>query len=149
MREIEFGKEHREKAGEKIACINNKKSWKKPRRRQNSFHRRSSPRPSVVRAQAAATAEINNTPNTKNKTVLITGANTGIGLVAAKDLASRGGFDVVLGCRDAAKAKAALAAVRAAAAPGTSASLPNNDSALLDLSSLQSVKDFRDRKSVV
>lgn len=32
--------------------------------------------------------------------------------------------------------------MRAAAAPGTSVSLPNNDSALLDLPSLQSVKDF-------
>ena len=80
--------------------------------------------------------------NQNNRTVLITGANTGIGLVAARTLASRGGFDVVLGCRDASKASRALAAVREVAAPGVSVSLPDNDSALLDLSSLESVKDF-------
>ena len=39
-------------------------------------------------------------------------------------------------------ARAALAAVRATAAPGASVSLPNGDSSLLDLSSLASIKDF-------
>lgn len=104
----------------------------KPRQRQNNSLRRASP--SAVKAEAGGSSK-------KDKTVLVTGANTGIGLVAAKDLAGQG-YDVVLGCRDASKAKAALAAVRGAAAPGVSVSLPNNDSALLDLSSLESVRDF-------
>lgn len=88
--------------------------------------------------------------------MLITGANTGIGLVAAKELASKG-YDVVLGCRDEGKARAALAAVREAAAPGVTVSLPGvsptcssssstsftiPSSSLLDLASLDSVRDF-------
>ncbi|MEV6072668.1 SDR family NAD(P)-dependent oxidoreductase [Nocardia sp. NPDC052001] len=46
------------------------------------------------------------------KTVLVTGANTGIGYFAAEQLAAAGAT-VVLGCRDAGKAELATAAIRA------------------------------------
>ena len=138
--------EFQEKERMEVECISTIKKKKKTRRRpkkkqKTSTSRRASPPSAVAVKVRAAAAENSNDQTKKNKTVLITGANTGIGLVAAKTLASRG-YDVVLGCRDPAKAKAALAAVRAAAAPGASVSLPNGDSSLLDLSSLASIKDF-------
>jgi NAD(P)-dependent dehydrogenase (short-subunit alcohol dehydrogenase family) len=87
-----------------------------------------------VRAAAAATSS---TASTK-KHAIITGANTGIGLEIAKALASTGDYDVTLACRDAAKADAAAATVRAAgAAAGATGAVAT---LALDLASLASVR---------
>lgn len=70
------------------------------------------------------------------KTVVITGANAGIGFATAKYVAARSDWHVVLACRNLAKAEAALQQIHKAS-PGSSAStLP------LDLLSLHSVADF-------
>ena len=52
-----------------------------------------------------------NVPDQSGKTVLVTGANTGIGLEAARVLAERGAR-VLLGCRDETKAEVAIQSVR-------------------------------------
>jgi NAD(P)-dependent dehydrogenase (short-subunit alcohol dehydrogenase family) len=54
------------------------------------------------------------TPDLTGKTLLITGANSGIGLIAAKALARMGG-EIVMICRSPDKGAAALAEVKAAA----------------------------------
>ena len=72
------------------------------------------------------------------KTVIITGANTGIGLETAVDLAKRGAR-VILACRNVAKGKAAEAEVKERS---------KSDDVVfskLDLSSLQSVREFSER----
>ena len=72
------------------------------------------------------------------KTVIITGANTGIGLETAVDLAKRGAR-VVLACRSVEKGRAAVEAVK---------SRSKNENVVfvkLDLASLKSVRDFSDR----
>lgn len=51
---------------------------------------------------------------TTPKTALITGGNTGIGFIAARELA-RKGFYVVLACRNEDKARAAQAKIKCAA----------------------------------
>ena len=68
------------------------------------------------------------------KTVLITGANAGIGFATAKVLAARPEWHVVLACRNESKANAAIAAIRNAH-PKARLSF-----ALLDLFSLASVR---------
>ncbi|GLH10013.1 Dehydrogenase/reductase SDR family protein 7-like [Gryllus bimaculatus] len=67
-------------------------------------------------------------------TALVTGANSGIGLETAKDLARRGAR-VLMACRDPQRGQNALEAVRAEATGGASVELLS-----LDLSSLQSVR---------
>lgn len=69
------------------------------------------------------------------KTILITGANTGLGLESAKRL-TKAGAKVVVTARTAAKAEGAVADVKA--------EVPEADvkSLVLDLASLQSVRDF-------
>jgi NAD(P)-dependent dehydrogenase (short-subunit alcohol dehydrogenase family) len=74
------------------------------------------------------------------RTALITGANSGIGLEAAKVLAGRGAT-VVLACRDIAKAKSAADQVAAAAPAGRVQTLR------LDLASLASVQEAADELS--
>jgi NAD(P)-dependent dehydrogenase (short-subunit alcohol dehydrogenase family) len=72
-------------------------------------------------------------PDQSGRRAIVTGANSGIGLVAARELARRGA-SVVLACRNMEKGEAALAQVRAA---GGQAEL-----APLDLASLASVREF-------
>ncbi|XP_006813193.1 retinol dehydrogenase 13-like [Saccoglossus kowalevskii] len=71
------------------------------------------------------------------KTVIITGANTGIGKETAKDLAARGGR-VILACRDTNKGEQAAEEIR------QSTDNKNVFVRQLDLSSLQSVRTFAD-----
>lgn len=51
-------------------------------------------------------------PDLSGKIALVTGANSGLGFATATSLAARGAL-VILGCRDAGKAKAAMAAIGA------------------------------------
>jgi NAD(P)-dependent dehydrogenase (short-subunit alcohol dehydrogenase family) len=74
-------------------------------------------------------------PDQAGRRAIVTGANSGIGLVAARELA-RHGAAVVLACRNQAKGEAALAEVRAAA-PEADVTL-----ATLDLADLASVRAF-------
>jgi light-dependent protochlorophyllide reductase len=74
---------------------------------------------------------------TVDKTVIITGANSGLGFVAARTIAQSGkGWHVVLACRDVAKGEAAKQRI----------SESTDSSAIsvmeLDLSSMQSVRHF-------
>ena len=69
------------------------------------------------------------------KTVIVTGANTGIGKTTASDMAARGAR-VILACRNAAKALLALKEIL------ESTKNPNIVFMELDLASLQSVRDF-------
>lgn len=72
-------------------------------------------------------------PSQQGKCFIVTGANAGIGFEAAKVLAAKGAR-VLLGCRDAAKADAAIAQIRAATPGADVAHLP------LDLGDLASVR---------
>ena len=69
------------------------------------------------------------------KTVIITGANTGIGLETAVDLAGRGAR-VILACRSKEKGEAAVAEVKRRSNEGDAAFVS------LDLASLYSVREF-------
>jgi NAD(P)-dependent dehydrogenase (short-subunit alcohol dehydrogenase family) len=75
------------------------------------------------------------------RTAVVTGANSGLGLVTARELA-RAGARVVLACRNVAKGEAAAGEI-AAAAPGARLEV-----AELDLSSLESVRRFADALDV-
>ena len=72
------------------------------------------------------------------KTVLITGANVGIGFATAKFLAARPDWHVLLACRNDSKANAAITAIRTAHAHASVAFVP------LDLFSLASVRRVPD-----
>jgi NAD(P)-dependent dehydrogenase (short-subunit alcohol dehydrogenase family) len=80
---------------------------------------------------AWSTADI---PDQSGRRAIVTGANSGLGLIVARELA-RKGASVVLACRNMQKGEAALAQVRAAG--GGDAEL-----ARLDLGSLASVREF-------
>lgn len=74
-------------------------------------------------------------PSQTGKTIIVTGANTGLGFETAKALAAKGA-KMILACRDENRGQAALERIQ-----------QENPSAdvelmLLDLSSLQSVRDF-------
>ena len=77
-------------------------------------------------------------PDQSGRTAIVTGANSGLGLETAKELA-RHGAAVVLACRDATKADAAAALV-GAAAPRATVTVES-----LDLGSLASVRAFAER----
>ncbi len=77
-------------------------------------------------------------PDQSDRVAIVTGANSGIGLEAARVLAAAGAH-VVLACRNTAKGEAAAASIRASA-PDASLSVRE-----LDLASLQSVRAFAER----
>ncbi|XP_029383205.1 retinol dehydrogenase 13 isoform X2 [Echeneis naucrates] len=72
------------------------------------------------------------------KTVVITGANTGIGKETAQELAKRGGR-IIMGCRDMEKCEAAAKEIR-----GKTLN-PHVYAHHLDLASLKSVREFAER----
>ena len=71
----------------------------------------------------------------KNKTVIITGANCGLGKATAIELAKRGAR-VILACRDREKAQKALIDIRSESRNGILKVLE------LDLASFESIKKF-------
>ncbi|HEV7482953.1 MAG TPA: oxidoreductase [Solirubrobacterales bacterium] len=77
-------------------------------------------------------------PDQAGRTAVVTGANSGLGLAAARALAGAGA-EVVLACRNLEKGEEALASIRAEV-PGASIDLRE-----LDLSSLASVRAFAER----
>ena len=74
-------------------------------------------------------------PSQAGKTILVTGANSGIGYQAALELARHGGR-VLLGCRDAAKGEAAAANIRKAVGNA------QDENVTLDMASLASIRAF-------
>jgi NAD(P)-dependent dehydrogenase (short-subunit alcohol dehydrogenase family) len=72
-------------------------------------------------------------PDQRGRRAIVTGANSGLGLIAARELARRGA-SVVMACRNMEKGEAALADVRAAGG--------EPELARLDLGSLASVREF-------
>jgi NAD(P)-dependent dehydrogenase (short-subunit alcohol dehydrogenase family) len=74
-------------------------------------------------------------PSQEGKTWVVTGANSGIGLVTARELA-RAGAKVILGCRDPERGKRAHEDV------GGAATGPEPQLGRLDLADLHSVRDF-------
>jgi NAD(P)-dependent dehydrogenase (short-subunit alcohol dehydrogenase family) len=77
-------------------------------------------------------------PDQHGRTAVVTGANSGLGLVTARELA-RAGAHVVLGCRDAERGTAAVREI-GAHVPDAQVQLE-----ALDLASLQSVRGFAER----
>lgn len=77
-------------------------------------------------------------PDQAGRTVVVTGANTGIGYATARELAARKA-GVVLACRSAARARAAVERLRADL-PGAQV-----ETRELDLGSLRSVRAFAER----
>jgi len=77
-------------------------------------------------------------PDQKGRVAVVTGANSGLGLIAAGALA-KAGATVVLACRNVEKGEAAVASIRAGA-PGAPVELEE-----LDLASLDSVRAFAER----
>jgi NAD(P)-dependent dehydrogenase (short-subunit alcohol dehydrogenase family) len=79
-------------------------------------------------------------PDQVGRTAVVTGANSGLGLAAARALAGAGA-EVVLACRNLEKGEEAVAEIRAER-PGASVVLEE-----LDLASLDSVRAFATRFS--
>jgi NAD(P)-dependent dehydrogenase (short-subunit alcohol dehydrogenase family) len=77
-------------------------------------------------------------PDLTGRIAVVTGANSGLGRVAAEELA-RAGAHVVLACRDQSRAAAAIDAI-VAAHPAASV-----EARALDLASLASVREFSDK----
>ncbi|MFI5668135.1 oxidoreductase [Streptomyces sp. NPDC051704] len=76
-----------------------------------------------------------NIPDQSGRTAVVTGANSGIGYVAARELARRGA-DVVLACRSSARGRAAVVRLRSEVPGAEVEFLP------LDLADLASVREF-------
>lgn len=81
-------------------------------------------------------------PDQSGKTIIVTGANTGIGFEAAKVLAAKGAR-VLLACRSQAKADAAIAQIRNAAPGADLAFLPLDQA---DLASVRAAADLAARE---
>jgi NAD(P)-dependent dehydrogenase (short-subunit alcohol dehydrogenase family) len=81
----------------------------------------------------------NDIPAQSGRTAVVTGANSGLGLVTARELA-RAGASVVLACRNTGKGGRAAAAIRAAVGPDADIAV-----ARLDLADLASVREFARR----
>ena len=77
-------------------------------------------------------------PDQSGRVAIVTGANSGLGLVTARELA-RAGARVVMACRDEEKGREAVRAVEVRA-PGSELELE-----ALDLASLDSVRSFAER----
>lgn len=77
-------------------------------------------------------------PDQQGRTAIVTGANSGLGLATARELA-RHGASVVLACRNIEKGEAALKEIESAA-PGA-----RLECSELDLGSLSSVQSFAER----
>jgi NAD(P)-dependent dehydrogenase (short-subunit alcohol dehydrogenase family) len=77
-------------------------------------------------------------PDQSGRTAIVTGANSGLGLATARELA-RAGATVTLACRDAGKGEAAAGQIRAAV-PGAQLEV-----GVLDLADLGSVREFAAR----
>src|SRR5919112_2407854 len=77
-------------------------------------------------------------PNQTGRVAVVTGANSGLGLVTARELATKGAL-VVMACRNMDKGRAALADVEGAA------SGPAPELEELDLADLSSVRSFAER----
>jgi NAD(P)-dependent dehydrogenase (short-subunit alcohol dehydrogenase family) len=82
--------------------------------------------------------DVENIPDQAGRIAIVTGANSGLGLVVARELARKGAL-VVLACRNMEKGRAAHAET-AAAATG-----PEPELEELDLASLDSVRGFAER----
>ncbi|MFE3285649.1 SDR family NAD(P)-dependent oxidoreductase, partial [Streptomyces sp. NPDC059233] len=76
-----------------------------------------------------------NIPDQRGRTAVVTGANSGIGYVTARELARRGAT-VVLACRSAARGRAAVVKLR------TEVPAAEVEFAELDLAELASVREF-------
>jgi NAD(P)-dependent dehydrogenase (short-subunit alcohol dehydrogenase family) len=74
-------------------------------------------------------------PDQHDRIAIVTGANSGIGLVAARELA-RAGAEVIMACRDTAKGERAAGQIR------TDVPEARLELASLDLASLDSVREF-------
>ena len=77
-------------------------------------------------------------PDQSGRVAVVTGANSGLGLITARELA-RAGASVVLACRNTDKGAAALRELTTEV-PGAEAEL-----AALDLASLDSIRSFAER----
>ena len=77
-------------------------------------------------------------PDQSGRVALVTGANSGLGLVTARELAGAGA-DVIVACRNTDKGKAAMEEIRASAPDS------NVELAALDLADLSSVRAFASR----
>src|SRR3954447_17601951 len=78
------------------------------------------------------------TPDQRGRLAVVTGANSGLGLVTARELA-RAGCEVVVACRDTAKGRAAAKSI-SADVPGARLEVD-----ALDLADLASVRAFAER----
>lgn len=84
----------------------------------------------------------------EGRTILITGANTGLGLEAARHAARLGAGTIIMGVRSTAKGEAAKADIEASLAAVRASSINTIASFLIwpiDLSSFASVRDFAAR----